>query len=170
MIYILDLMGTRSVIIQEEKRKENMLEAALKDITYESRGVQIGAVNGAIESSCRFQIGACNYAIESRGVQIGAFNGAIESRGVQIGAVNGAEESSYGFQIGAFNGAIESRGVQIGGINYAYNKLIGIQLGLLLNNCGPGSVGIQVGIINVRRGNPWYSKIIPILAVRTNYK
>ena len=120
-------MGTRSVIIQEEKRKENMLEAALKDITYESRGVQIGAVNGAIESSCRFQIGACNYAIESRGVQIG-------------------------------------------GINYAYNKLIGIQLGLLLNNCGPGSVGIQVGIINVRRGNPWYSKIIPILAVRTNYK
>jgi hypothetical protein len=45
-----------------------------------------------------------------------------------------------------------------------------LQIGPFINYCGRDSLGVQVGLINIRAGNPWYSTVIPILAVRTKRK
>ena len=139
-----------------EKEEYFGLELALNNNTKISKGLEIGGVNVS-EESRGVQVGAINAANELNcGAQIGGMNGAGESRGVQIGVANLAIKSNYGVQIGLI-------------YNYS-KKLRGAQFSPLLNICGEDSKGFQLGLINWRNGNPWYSKLVPIAAIRTNRK
>jgi hypothetical protein len=105
----------------------------------------------------------------SRGAQVGGVNGTGESKGAQIGIINIAEDSSYGAQIGILNVAEDSSyGAQVGLTGNFTRKLRGVQISGLLNICGEDTLGVQVGPINYRSGVPWYTAIIPIIAIRTN--
>lgn len=125
---------------REKKERNNGLEFAIINDTEESRGVQVGVVNGADES---------------RGVQAGIINLVVESRGVQAGVINYAGDS-YGVQAGIIN---------LADVNYL-GKLRGVQLSPFLNMCGQNSKGVQLGAINWRNGGKWYSRLIPIVAIR----
>ncbi len=147
-------MGIKLGLINEELRERYRgLEVGLKNYAIKLRGIQIGGINFADELSY--------------GAQIGPYNHALESRGAQIGFDNRVYRSSHGVQIGVINSAKELRGAQIGFCNLVRKRFRGLQLGILSNYCGPDSAGVQVALINIRAGNHWYSKIIPIIAVRT---
>ena len=65
------------------------------------------------------------------------------------------------------NEADEVYGLQwmVLGSNIA-RRLRGIQVNLGYNECGEDSIGIQVGLVNRREGGNWYSRVIPIIAIR----
>lgn len=121
------------------------------------------------------KIGLNNKAEKFSGLEIALINETTESRGVNVaGLVNVADDSSYGVNV-----AGESKGVNVGLINYVLEKCYGCQLGVinannwmrgaqfgLYNVCGKDSKGVQIGLLNHRKKAPWYSRFIPLIAVR----
>lgn len=143
------------LIQRKETRKHTGLDIGITNNTEQFKGMQIGAFNEAWEDSSGVQFGGINSCARGCiGMQIGLYNDAGNLKGIQVGFENITIYNNCGFQVGVYNAALE--------------KLRGLQIGLLVNYCGHDSSGVQVAPINIRTSNPWYSKVVPILAVRTN--
>lgn len=88
----------------------------------------------------------------------------LSLRNISNGPINGAQVSLWanyaqnlrGGQVAIVNTSEQARGAQIGGINF------------LLEDEGPKSTVLQVGLLNFRLGNgtPWYAKCLPGIALR----
>ncbi|MEK6848588.1 MAG: hypothetical protein AABX65_03065 [Nanoarchaeota archaeon] len=86
------------------------------------------------------------------------------------GGVNGIRVNANGvYSAGGVNLIFEKlRGLSIATINYT-KKLRGVQIGVL-NICGEDSKGVQIGVINYRTDGRWYSRVSPVIAIRTGKK
>ncbi|HEA46202.1 MAG TPA: hypothetical protein ENH99_00275 [Candidatus Pacearchaeota archaeon] len=130
--------------------------------------LEIALRNDAIEA--KTQIGLINNAGRSN-VQVGLSNKATEINGAQIGLLENDSVKVNGFQIaGVMNDSFEVSGSQIAGFANGAEKIYGFQGALLYNRCGEDSCGVQFGLINHRKGGDWYSRFIPLIAVRTGMK
>jgi hypothetical protein len=96
------------------------------------------------------------------------YNYAHELTGIQQSDVINIADKYKGMQAAPINYAKEAYGLQTGAISYA-KKFRGIQFSLI-NICGEDSEGLQVGLINYRKGAPWYARFIPFFAFRTKKK
>lgn len=103
-------------------------------------------------SGVSLSIYGCN---SIKGLSISLFNKSQHAKGVQIGVANwdsgkdlkgDGRTALKGMQLGVFNRTYQNHGLQIGLINYSTK-----------------GKGVQVGIINIRANNPWYSKVLPIV-------
>lgn len=150
------------------------------------RGAQLGFVNMSNENSYGVQAGYSNFTLgKFTGLQIGVMNLTNYMSGLQFGVSNGAVGPITGAQIGVIGNALNasssigeepSKGaVQIGLIyNVAFNKPRGLQAGLvnfIYNEprsfeMKDNTLVIQLGLLNIRKGVPWYATVIPFVAVR----
>ena len=84
---------------------------------------------------------------ESKGLSLGLANYAESYKGVHLGTVNCATGTFVGLQSGLVNYAKEVRGVQFGTVNYAESMH-----------------GIQIGVVNIIKDNPWFKEFPSKLA------
>lgn len=120
----------------------------MNEVGQDARGVLVGLVNNCHNSMT--------------GLAIGARNGAPSMNGLAIGIINGLEtdrsDSNTGRTAATVNGA------SIGAVNLA-GTANGVQIGLV-NYVALDSSVVQIGLLNIRRDAPWYSRVVPGIAVR----
>ena len=111
-------------------------------------GIEIGIAN--------LDSGYC-----SEGIRCGFLNDAKRLKGIQFATLN-ISEILQGIQIGVFN--------CVGRGHYPSDeKFRGLQIGLY-NAVGEDNKGLQIGAVNYRTGGKWYSRVLPIIAIRTGKK
>ncbi len=153
-----DIVGGQISAINRAKKMRGL------DLYLLSLGGQLGIWNELEDGEDMKQIGVYNHAKKYSGWQFGGLNNIDEGVGLQAGVANYSEKYS-GWQAGAVNTAKEVSGAQTGIVNAA-KKFNGVQFGLF-NVCDEGSKGLQVGLLNYRRGSgPWYKKLTLGLAFR----
>ena len=148
-----------NLLVDDYKDSMCGLELAISNTIYDAKGV-VGAVQSDVNNLIGIQIGVVNC------------NGNI--LGAQVGLANISDWETGGIQAGGFNVSSKLVGAQVGFSNYIYNDkcreyMRGVQIGIV-NVCPEDSVGLQVGVLNCRHENPWYSRCIPLIAVRTARK
>ncbi|MFH0818196.1 MAG: hypothetical protein V1909_06225 [Candidatus Micrarchaeota archaeon] len=153
-----------------------------------------GIVNITLEESSGFSFSGLNLAGINRGVQIGwigAIAGANKSRwyvgeyaskGLVAGTLcASADHDVKGALVsGVFSYAMEKvRGAVIAPVNFVSEKLTGFSFGIysmvesftgfrigLINASEKPSKGVEIGLLNINTGNPWYARVSPIIAIR----
>lgn len=121
-----------------------------------------------------FEFSLVNRTTTLKGMQIGVMNQRTHflkpsmrsgNHGLQVGVLN-ATFSNFGIQFGLYNDSWSgSKGISIGAMNI--NSLF--QIGLI-NIKNESDKGIQFGIINYRKENKWYAKVVPIINIRIKNK
>ena len=154
----------------EKIHKKIRLPLGLEKSENNFYGLELAVIN-ARKAQKGIQLGGLNIAGENHGLQTGLCNIASTNIGSQIGILNIIYYNEcFGVQAGIVNASYQICGVQIG-ITNLVEELRGAQISAIYNVCGgTDTVGVQLGLINYRSGNPWYSRIIPLLAIRTKRK
>jgi|GEM_PF-2231818 len=100
--------------------------------------------------------GFVNYASESTGWAHGTFVNVITEnlKGIASGLVVRVRGAARGLMLSCIGICNSFEGVMIGAINI----------------CNDKSQGIQIGLLNIRTDAPWYAKVVPGIAIRTNGK
>lgn len=135
-----------------------------------TNGLKISVLNlNGVQNG--LQIGACNYCLNYKG------------NGLLIGIVNthmyGNKCMCYarndGVTAGVVNAGLNTVGVQIGGFNFWTSSSVSVgiiniertswfQIGLL--NYIKEGPGVQIGIINIRKNNIRFARMLPLLNLR----
>jgi len=93
------------------------------------------------------------------GGQVGICNNAVLTDGIQVGVINRSEELNYG-QLGVINTACFAEACQIGLVN-SCDDINGVQVGLLCR--AENGKYVQLGLLTIRSGEkPWYKRVTPI--------
>ncbi|RME78976.1 MAG: hypothetical protein D6769_03580 [Methanobacteriota archaeon] len=104
----------------------------------------------------------------SKGIAGGILNMAYgDFSGVALGLGNDIIGNSKGLMLGLYKndflGNVKGFLLSLS-TNIAHSGASGLMLGLV--NFADDVVGLQIGLINIRKNAPWYAKAIPVIAIR----
>ena len=128
------------------KAEESFFQLSLTpDIAIQSRDTRINGISLNIwgeNPQSAFTLGFVNGSTgDSKGFSWGLYNYSESYTGVQLGFVNYSKVKFTGWQDGFVNVAKDFHGVQTGFINYTETMS-----------------GLQLGVVNVIKDNPWFSE------------
>jgi hypothetical protein len=153
-----DVYGLRIDVLLGDNDHVYGLDVGIVNLSNESAGLAIGAVNFAEDGFAGLQLAALSNWVTSaggmQGLQLAPLNFTGNAWGLQIGALNFVWElfgkgRARGFQIGALSYADVVIGAQLGAVGLA-DELDGLQLGVV--NVASDSTGVQVGLVNWTTG------------------
>jgi len=169
---------TNDINVQNLQTNGNGVLAGLFNNSVKMTGINVGLLNNinikgitiGLENSgwCNGISASLVSSLGGHGISMAIINKDFEYTGILVGLVNNSYHftpqchdidwgGNYGLLIGLYNNTYTSSGVQVGLLNSNGGRCL--QIGLI-NTCG---VGMQVGVININRGNKWYARILPLV-------